>query len=86
MGNLFKAIKAGAAGFADGMGPGQYTACGKKVSCPHCGKEEFAEGSAQLNTAGMTFFNLDWANKSSTTLACMECGRVQWFMKKPERL
>jgi len=86
MGNVLKAIKAGAKGFASAMGPGPHAADGKNISCPHCGRGEFAEGSAQLNTAGMSFLNLDWANKSATTLACTRCGRIQWFIKKPERL
>ena len=86
MGRLLRAFKAGAKGLSRGMGPGRYVAVGEEISCPHCGGNEFAEGSAQLNTAGMTFFNLDWANKSSTTLACTRCGRVQWFLKKPKRL
>lgn len=86
MGRILKAFKAGAKGFTSGWGPGLYAADDKAISCPHCGRDEFAEGSAQMNTAGMTFFNLDWANKSATTLACTRCGRVQWFVKKPERL
>jgi len=86
MGNLGKALKRGIKAFAGTMGPGEYEAGGKRVACSHCGCEEFAEGSAQLNTAGMTFFGLDWANESATTLACTNCGRIQWFLKRPERL
>ena len=86
MANLGKALKRAAKAFADGMGPGQYSAGGKKIVCPQCEGATFAEGSAQLNTAGMTFLNLDWANKSASTLACTQCGRILWFMKRPHRL
>jgi predicted nucleic-acid-binding Zn-ribbon protein len=86
MGNFGKALKRAAKAFAGANGPGEYEAGGKKVACPHCGASEFAEGRAQLNTAGMTFLGLDWANESATTLACTNCGRVEWFLKPPERL
>jgi len=66
-------------------GPSQYVAGGKKIVCPHCGGDEFAKSKAQLNTAAMTFFRLDWANKSATTLACTQCSRIQWFLKEPEQ-
>lgn len=65
--------------------PGEYDAGGKQVACPHCGGTQFAEGAAQLNTAGMTFFGLDWLNESAVTLACTGCGHIQWFAKRPER-
>lgn len=86
MANLGKAFQKAAAAFTDSFGPSEYSAGGKKVVCAHCGGSEFAEGSAQLNTAGMTFLSLDWADKSATTLACTNCGKIQWFIRKPERL
>ena len=67
-------------------GPGRYAVQEALILCPHCGQESFEQGSAQLNTAGMTFLNLDWANKSATTLACTSCGSVQWFLKRPDRI
>ncbi len=86
MRNFTKAFKRASKAFSQSMGPGEYAAAGREVACPHCGFAEFAEGSAQLNTSGMTFVGLDWANKSATTLACTNCGLVQWFLKSPERL
>jgi predicted nucleic-acid-binding Zn-ribbon protein len=62
---------------------GKYDAWGKRIVCPHCGGDDFAKSEAQLNTAAMTFFHLDWANKSATTLACTQCSRIQWFMEEP---
>jgi uncharacterized protein len=85
MANIGKALKSAAKAMVDSMGPGQYIAAGKKIECPHCGGDEFAQGKAQLNTAGMTFFEVDWANKSATTLACTKCGSIQWYIKEPER-
>ena len=84
--NLGKAFKRAATAFKDSFGPSEYSAAGKKVTCPHCGTAEFAEGSALLNSTGMTFVQLDWADQSATTLACTNCGMVQWFIRKPERL
>ncbi len=85
MGDFGKALKRAATAFSESMGPGEYSAGGRAVTCPQCGAAGFAEGSAQLNTAGLTFLGLDWANKSATTLACTNCGRIQWFLKRPER-
>jgi uncharacterized protein len=85
MTNIGKALKSAAKAMVDSVGPGQYIAAGKKIECPHCGSDEFSQGKAQLNTAGMTFFELDWANKSATTLACTKCGQIQWYIKEPDR-
>lgn len=86
MANWGRALKRGVQAFAESFAPGEYAAGGKKVECDQCGATEFAAGSAQLNTAGMTFAGLDWADKSATTLACTRCGKIQWFLKTPERL
>ena len=86
MADLGEAFVKAAKAFVAGMGPGQYSAGGRRIACPHCGGEIFAEGTAQLNTAGMTFLNLDWANKSATTLACAGCGQILWFMNRPDRV
>ncbi|MFH0992223.1 MAG: hypothetical protein V1799_19660 [bacterium] len=68
------------------MGPGSYVLVGEKILCHHCGHDKFEEGSALLNTAGLTFLNLDWANKSATILVCKQCGRLEWFIERPEKL
>jgi hypothetical protein len=38
------------------------------------------------NTAGLTFLNLDWANRSAATLTCTACGRIEWFLADPEEM
>ncbi len=86
MANLGKAFKRAVVAFKDSFGPSEYAAAGKKIVCTHCGASEFAEGSVLLNTSGMTLAQLDWADKSATTLACTNCGKMQWFIRKPERL
>ena len=75
-----------AKGFADAGSPGEYMAAGKKITCPHCGGSKFAGKTALLNTKMMTLFDFDWADRSATTLACVNCGAVLWFAKKPESL
>ena len=86
MTSFWKSVKRGAKAAADSFGPGQYDVEGKSVVCSHCGSQEFAEGTAQLNTVGMTFIGLDWANRSAHTLLCAKCGRIEWFMQRPTRL
>ena len=63
-----------------------YRLADKQVTCPHCGGRDFDLGSAQLNTAGLTLLNLDWANRSAHTLICVGCSRIEWFLQKPERI
>ena len=86
MAKLFSALKRGVQVATDSLGPGKYSLKDKVISCPHCDLQEFEQGSAQLNTAGMTLLNLDWANKSATILICVNCGQVQWFVHTPERI
>lgn len=33
-----------------------------------------------MNTKGMTFFKLDWANKEAENYICDSCGYVYWFL------
>jgi predicted nucleic-acid-binding Zn-ribbon protein len=58
----------------------RYAIAGKVIVCPHCGGQDFEEGSAQLNTPGLTFFNLDWANRSASLLICRTCSHIEWFL------
>ncbi len=65
-------------------GPGQYAVEGKKIVCSHCGGDEFGKGKVPLNMTWMTIFNLEWATKSASILACTRCGKIQWFLKEPQ--
>lgn len=33
-----------------------------------------------MNTPGLTFFDLDWANRTARNLVCEDCGHVLWFL------
>ncbi len=63
-----------------------YQIQGKSITCPHCGSSQFDQAVALLNTPGMTFFNLDWANRTATTLSCKQCGRLEWYLRPPEEV
>ena len=63
-----------------------YQVAGKEVRCPHCEGNNFDGASALLNTAGLTLLGLDWANRSAHLLICTACGRIDWFLQKPDRI
>jgi len=50
------------------------------LECKHCGSGHFAHRRAQLNTAAMTFLNLDWLNASADIYVCERCGYLHWFL------
>ncbi|UQZ37326.1 hypothetical protein C2I18_00775 [Paenibacillus sp. PK3_47] len=66
-------------------GPAPYTVNGLEVICVHCRYDRFEHGFAQLNTAFLSFLNLDFANRSANTLTCGRCGYVHWFNKEVKR-
>jgi len=69
----------------EGSASYRYEVAGKIVTCSHCGGQEFEEGSALLNTGGLTFLNLDWVNREASLLECVNCGKVEWFTREPAR-
>ncbi len=58
-----------------------YDIAGRQVTCSHCGGTEFDRSEAQLNTAGLTFLDLDWANRSAAIFICKRCGHIEWFLQ-----
>ena len=62
----------------------KYKIAGKILTCQHCGNQNFEESKAQLNTSAMTFFDLDWLNRSSKIYICSDCGRIEWFTSTVE--
>ncbi len=58
---------------------------GHKLICPICGGERFAERRSLLNTRGLTFLGLDWANRAAVNYICANCGYIMWFLLKPVR-
>lgn len=63
-----------------------YEVAGKRVVCPHCGGEEFDRSDVLMNTMGMTFVGLDWANRSAVALVCKGCGHIEWFLDEEGEL
>ncbi len=55
---------------------------GNKLECYVCKHDKFWARETLMNTAKMTFFKLDWANKKAQNLICENCGYVHWFMNK----
>ncbi|MBM4174862.1 MAG: DNA-binding protein [Ignavibacteria bacterium] len=66
--------------------PNGYSISGKHVTCSHCGGEQFQKKDILLNTPGLTFLGLDWANRTAITLICSSCRKIEWFAKEPERI
>lgn len=62
----------------------RFSVAGIAVKCTHCAGDEFDDRSALLNTPGMTFLGLDWANRSATLLICKRCGHVSWFLAEAD--
>ena len=54
---------------------------GVTLTCSHCGGTSFDKGSALLNSRGLTFFDLDWANAAADTYICKACGHIEWFVE-----
>ena len=82
---IWEGLRRGAKAMIGGQEPVPYVAGGQQVICPHCQSDGFFAGRALMNTFGLTFLNLDWANKEATTLMCGQCGLIQWFGIKPEQ-
>lgn len=52
----------------------------KNVACPVCGHTRFWTRRSLMNTPGLTFFDLDWANRTARNLVWEDCGHVLWFL------
>jgi hypothetical protein len=77
---FFSSFKKGLQGAKAALGPGRYAAGGKPIVCSHCGGDLFREGHALLVRRGLAFAEAEWAGKGATTLACVRCGRIEWFL------
>ena len=53
---------------------------GKRLLCLICSSDTFAQREIKLNTTGMSFMGLDWANKSGVGAICRTCGFVHTFL------
>jgi len=50
------------------------------LNCQVCNHNRFFTRKAQLNTAGMSLMDLDWANKSANCYVCENCSYIHWFL------
>lgn len=55
---------------------------GHKLVCPICGHDRFGRRKTLMNTFGLTFLGLEWANKEAASFICDSCGYVMWFMRE----
>ena len=53
---------------------------GFELICPVCSGKKFNRRSSLLNTRGLTFISLDWANQSAINYICDCCGYIFWFL------
>lgn len=53
---------------------------GVQLACEICKHDHFYRREAQLNTPGMSLFDLDWMNATATCAVCANCGYVHWFL------
>ena len=58
----------------------EYKIQGKKLVCPVCQSTKFWTRETLMNTSGMTFFGVEWANRKATNFVCDKCGYVYWFL------
>ena len=50
------------------------------INCLICGNQSFDRRPAQLNTSTLSFFGLDWLNKTADCYVCKSCGYIHWFV------
>ncbi len=60
---------------------GEFIIKDKKLECHHCNNSIFFKKKAQLNTAVMTFFDLDFMNPSAEVFVCSNCKYLFWFLE-----
>ncbi|NBM15952.1 hypothetical protein [Streptomyces sp. GC420] len=56
------------------------------ILCLMCDNDTFREREVLLNSTGMEFFRLAWANEAATGLVCWACGYVHLFVNRDLRL
>lgn len=59
-----------------------YEIAGEALVCSHCGHVHFDRDQFLLNSRGMSFVGLDWANENATVYLCKNCGHIEWFVSR----
>lgn len=57
------------------------TISGRPLICPICANTDFWKRQTLMNTPGMTFFGIEWANRQAVNYVCNRCGYVFWFLQ-----
>lgn len=52
------------------------------ITCQFCEGDLFRVRNVLLNSSGMEFMKLAWADESATGLICWQCGYVHLFVNK----
>lgn len=55
---------------------------GRHMQCVMCKGEHFQHRTAQLHSAGATFFNVEWLGPSADCYICTSCRYVHWFLPR----
>ncbi|MEU6321985.1 hypothetical protein [Streptomyces sp. NPDC047009] len=56
------------------------------ITCQICKGDVFRERGVLLNSAGMEFMKLAWADEKATGLICRRCGYVHLFVDSDIKL
>ncbi|WP_324789374.1 hypothetical protein [Streptomyces sp. H51] len=56
------------------------------ITCQVCGGDLFRERQVLLNSAGLEFMKVAWADEAATGLICWQCGYVHLFVNKDIKL
>lgn len=59
----------------------QFRAGETTVKCHMCDGTDFETRKVKLNTTAMSFFDLDWLNRSAQGLICQTCGYIHLYRK-----
>lgn len=51
--------------------------------CVWCGGTSFSQRNLMLNTRGLSFLDMEWANRNADCRICDSCGYIHWFL--PQR-
>jgi predicted nucleic-acid-binding Zn-ribbon protein len=54
---------------------------GHPLRCPVCAQDRFWKRQTLMNTRGLTFLGVEWANKQAVNFVCDSCGYVMWFLR-----
>jgi hypothetical protein len=56
------------------------------ITCQICRGDLFRERSVMLNSVGMEFMKMAWADETATGLICRQCGYVHLFVNRDIQL